>query len=331
MELSENSILIFALSTVVLGMFMLIKSGDWIVDGAVHVAKAFGVPALLVGFTIVAIGTSLPELIVSINANLKDSPGVAIGNVIGSNIANILLVIGTGAVFGTMIAHRRKLALDMIKMMIATFICIGLIFYGLISQIIGFAMVVILVAYIVLQYRLSTKNPELHVTEEFDLEAEDTPFDSTKKASMFILLGGAGIALGAELMVRGAITSAQILNIPDAVIGLTVIAIGTSLPELSTSIIAAMKKQGDIVLGNVIGSNVFNIMMILGVMSIIKPVSLENLSPQIQQFDVWVMLASSAIFCALVVYPGKFTRPVGVLFLLGYAAYIGMMYVLNSA
>lgn len=330
MDVSENSLLIFALSTIVLGMILLVKSGDWIVDGAVHVARAFGVPALLVGFTIVAIGTSLPELIVSINANLKGSPGVAIGNVVGSNIANILLVTGTGAVFTTIIAHRRKLALDMIKMMGASLLFLGLIFYGYISQITGIIMIALLIGYIILQYRLSTKNPAAHVAEEFDTDAEDLPFTSTKQAAFFILLGGIGIALGAELMVRGAITSAQILNIPEAVIGLTVIAIGTSLPELSTAIIAAMKKQGDIVLGNVLGSNVFNIMMILGVMSAIKPVSLEALTPQIKQFDVWVMLGTSALFCALVIYPGKFTRPIGTLFLLGYAAYIGAMYVLNS-
>lgn len=327
MDLSESSILIFALSTVVLGMIFLVKSGDWIVDGAVHLARAFGVPPLLVGFTIVAIGTSLPELIVSINANLKDSPGVAIGNVVGSNIANILLVIGAGALFGTMVAHRRKLAADMIAMMIATFIAIGLIFYGFISNLIGFGMIVLLTLYIFFQYKITKKQ---HVTEEFDIEAEDLPFNSTKQASMFVLLGAAGIAAGAELMVRGAITSAEIMSIPDAVIGLTVIAIGTSLPELSTAIIAAMKKQGDIVLGNVVGSNVFNIMMILGVMAMVKPVSLENLAPQIMQFDVWVMLASSALFCALVFTPGKFTRGIGIVFLSGYAAYIGYMYVLNS-
>jgi cation:H+ antiporter len=188
-------------------------------------------------------------------------------------------------------------------------------------------MIVLLILYIVFQYKMTAKQ---HVTEEFDIEAEDLPFDSTKKALLFVLFGGIGIAAGAELMVRGAITSAEIMHIPDAVIGLTVIAIGTSLPELSTAIIAAMKKQGDIILGNVVGSNVFNIMMILGVMSMIKPVSLDSLAPQILQFDVWVMLGSSMLFCLLVLTSGKFTRTIGGLFLSAYIAYIGYMYVLNA-
>lgn len=326
MDISQSSLLIFSISTLVLGMFFLIKSGDWIVDGASQIARSLGVSPLLVGFTIVAFGTSLPELIVSINANLKGSPGVAIGNVIGSNIANILLVIGAGSLFGTLVAVRKKLAFDLAKMMLASGVCILLIFFGSISSLIGVLMVAALVGYIVLQYH---RSKDIAMVEG-EMGEFEPPFSSTKIAAFFVVLGGCGIALGAELMVRGAITTAQIMNIPEAIIGLTVIAIGTSLPELSTSIIAVIKKQGELVLGNVIGSNVFNIMMILGVMSMVKPVSLDGLPEQIKNFDIWVMLASSAVFCMLVFKPGRFTRLTGVIFLSCYAAYIGAMYVFNA-
>ncbi len=347
MDISDNALLVFALSTVVLGMLILIRCGDWIVDGAVFIARKAGISMLLVGFTIVAFGTSLPELIVSVNASLKGSPGIAVGNVIGSNIANILLVIGAGAVCRTLVANRKKLALDMGKMMLASTLCVCLLLYGVIGAMTGVLMILTLIGYVFLQYQRSKTAPQdtviaTVVQEEGSLapvmhphhaqtDENDMPvFKSVWIAALFVVCGIIGLAFGADLMVRGAITSAAILNVPDAIVGLTVIAVGTSLPELSTSIIAALKKQGDIVLGNVIGSNVFNIMMILGATAIINPISAKELPPQMIHFDMWVMLGVAALFCVLVIRPGQFSRVTGGIFLAGYAAYIGAMALMNT-
>jgi cation:H+ antiporter len=331
MHIDQTTLLIFAIATVILGMAILIKSGDWLVDGAVQIARAFGVPSLLVGFTVVAFGTSLPELVVSVNANLKGAPAIAIGNVIGSNIANILLVIGAGAVFGTLVAKRKELMLDMGKMLLATALFIALIFHGYISSFAGFLMILALVAYVVMQYGLARRRQQSDPQAQSDaMDIEEPAFSSTPIAGLFTIIGALGIALGAELMVRGAITTAQIMRVPEDVIGLTIIAIGTSLPELSTAIIAALKKQGDIVIGNVVGSNVFNIMMILGVMSMVKPVSMAQIAPQVMSFDVWVMLATALIFCLAVLFYARFTRVGGIIFLSGYCAYMGAIYMLYT-
>lgn len=178
-DMTESGLLVFSLSTLALGMIILIRAADALIDGAVFIANKAGISPLLVGFTIVAFGTSLPELIVSINANFKDSPGVAIGNVIGSNIANILLILGVSALFGTIAADRKALALDMGKMMLATFICIGLMFYGSIPSAAGLVMVALLVGYVILQYRNSIrksreKTPKL-TPEDIPARMRTTP------------------------------------------------------------------------------------------------------------------------------------------------------------
>ncbi len=302
------------------GMIMLIKGGDWCIDGAVFVARHFGISPLVVGFTIVAFGTSFPELLVSLTAHLSGSSGIAVGNVIGSNIANILLVIGATAAIATIHVVPRALLRDLVMMMFATVLLVGLFVWGGISQLMAVAMVVLLAAYVLWQYYMSRKG---------DIPVEDVEnpeFASFRTAMIYLLLGLAAIALGAEFLVRGAKVSATVLGVPEAVIGLSVIAIGTSLPELTTCIIAARRGQSDLVVGNIIGSNVFNILMILGVTGAIKPYVTGDLEPQLMALDIWVTLGISALFTIILLFYKKVTKPLGYLFLLGYLVYMVATY-----
>lgn len=322
-DLSNIELLILALGALGLGMYLLLKGGNWTIDGGVYVAKTFGISPLVIGFTIIAFGTSLPELIVSVNANLAGSPGIAIGNVLGSNIANILLVIGITALFGTLVAVPGKIMRDLCMMLFATAILTGLMLHGDISRVAGSAMILLLVAYVLWQYFMASKGKiEVDVLDE----VEEPAFKSLPVAVLFLFLGLGSIALGAEFLVRGAKVSATIIGVPEAVIGLSVIAIGTSLPELSTCIIAVMKKHSDIVIGNILGSNVFNILMIIGATALIKPIGQASIAPQVVTLDIWVVLGVTLLFSIILMTYKRITWPIGLVFTIGYLGYIGLIY-----
>lgn len=319
---SNEELLILSIGALGLGMFLLFKGGDWTIDSSVFIAKRFGISPMVIGFTIVAFGTSLPELIVSVNANLAGSPGIAIGNVIGSNVANILLVVGATAFFTTLHAVPREILRDVIVMLLSMVLMMALMMHGTISQLWGSMMIVALLCYVTWQYVMASKGK---IAVE---EVEAPAYKSMWQGVLFLLLGLAGIALGAEFLVRGAKVSAGIIGVPEDVIGLSVIAIGTSLPELSTCIIAAMKKQSDIIIGNILGSNVFNVLMIIGTTAMIKPIAQGAIAPQVLTLDIWVMLGVSVLFSALLLFYKKITKPIGVVFVAGYIFYIGLIYAL---
>ena len=319
---TNEELLILAIGALGLGMYLLFKGGDWTIDSAIYIAKKFNISPLIIGFTIVAFGTSFPELIVSVNANLAGSPGIAIGNVIGSNIANILFVIGTTAFFATLVAVPRKLLRDIVMMLFATVVMLGLMLHGNINEMGGGLMIAILLAYVIWQYYMASKG-KIEVDE---IEAPD--YKNLFHGILFLLMGLVGIAAGAEFLVRGAKVSATIIGVPEDVIGLSVIAIGTSLPELSTCIIAAMKRHSDIVIGNILGSNVFNILMIIGITAIVKPIEQASIAPQILSLDMWVMFGVAALFSAILLVFKKINKPIGFLFVAGYVFYIGLIYAL---
>lgn len=321
-DLTQSEILIFALSALILGMILLLKGGGWTIDSAVFVAQRLGLSPLIIGFTVVAVGTSLPELLVSMNANLQGLGGMAVGNVIGSNIANILLICGFTALLINMVVDPRTIYRDAIKMVFATCVMTFLIVSGHFSRGAGLFMVVALIVYVLWQYSLARKGKAIVP------EAEAGNFSSMKMALLFLALGLAAIAFGAEFLVRGAEVAATILGVPDDVIGLSVIAVGTSLPELSTCIIAAMRRQTDLIIGNILGSNVFNIFMILGITSLIKPIENAQIAPQVAQFDVWVMLGVTSFFALLLYFYKQINKPVGFLFCGGYILYIFALYAL---
>lgn len=318
----DMQLLILSIGALGFGMYLLFKGGDWTIDSAVFIARKFGISPLVIGFTIIAFGTSLPELLVSVNANLAGSPGIAIGNVIGSNIANILFVIGATACFSTLVAVKRALVRDVVMMMVASALMVVLMTLGAINQVAGLLMITVLLLYIIWQYWSASKGI-------VKIEEPTTPeFKNMFVALIFLGLGLAAIAFGAEFLVRGAKTAASIIGVPEDVIGLSVIAIGTSLPELSTCIIAAMKKHTDIIIGNVLGSNVFNILMIMGVTSIVKPIDKSAIADQVVSLDMWVMFGVSALFSVLLLVYGKINRQIGIVFLTGYVFYIGTIYAL---
>ncbi len=323
-ELSYYDTVILSLGSLFLGIVMLIKGGNWAVDAAVYVADRFGISPMVVGFTIIAFGTSLPELIVSVFANLQGSPGIAIGNVLGSNIANILLVLGVAAFFGALQAKVSKaLVRDLLFMIISTVAFAILLQFGGITRPVGFMMLVVLGAYVFYQY-LTTDAADFDA-EEVDLEA----FRNDFFAYATLIVGIVCIAIGAEFLVKGAKVSAGLIGVPESVIALSIIAFGTSLPELSTSVIAARKGQAGMVIGNIIGSNVFNILMIIGLSAVIHPILSGTYLPELAHFDAWVTLAVAVVFAAVLLIFGRLSRGVGALFFLSYIAYNAYIYMSN--
>ena len=306
------------------GILLLIKGGDWTIDSAVYIARRFGLSPMVVGFTILAFGTSMPELIVSILAVLRGSEGIAMGNVIGSNIANILLVIGSAVFITTMyVTITKGLIKDLVMMLLSSFLLMGLMLHGEISRMAGFAMVALLCIYVFLQYRMAMKG-EIEV-DESDVQE----FSHTHQPYILLFFGLAAVALGAEVLVRGASESAGIMGIPEDVIALTIIAFGTSLPELSTSIIGARRGHSDMALGNIVGSNVFNVLMIIGITALVKPIAQDSYAHQLIDFDIWFMLGTSVVFAALVTFYKKITKPIGVMFIGAYILYTVYIYAIN--
>ncbi len=313
---------ILSMGSLFLGIIMLIRGGNWAIDSSVYVATRFGISPMVIGFTIIAFGTSLPELVVSLFANIQGSPGIAVGNVLGSNISNILMVVGISAIFITLkVTITKVLVRDLTFMMLATIALTYLLYSGSISSMAGTIMVLVLIGYIVMQY-MSTTN------DDFDVEEiPDVTFKSDKYAYLTLFLGMVCIAVGAEFLVKGAKVSAGLIGVPESVIALSIIAFGTSLPELSTSLIASRKGQSDMVVGNIIGSNVFNILMIIGFSSMAKPIITADFSAQIMNFDIWVTLIVGLVFMFALLIFGRINRIVGSLFLLSYISYNIYIYV----
>lgn len=324
MDLTSIEALTLAFGAMGLGIMLLVKGGDWVVDSAVYVAVHFGISPMVVGFTIVAIGTSFPELVVSVLANMQGSGGIAIGNVLGSNIANILLVIGATALFVTLKATRQSVLKDLSFMLVATGILTYLLMMGDISRLAGFGMLALLISYIFIQYKLAQnceKTAEAKALEEPEYDKPYEPY-------LFLVLGIIGVGLGAEFLVRGATVTAEVLSVPEAVIALSIIAFGTSLPELSTCIIAGRRGHSEIVIGNIIGSNVFNILMIIGVTAMMKPIVEGSYAAQLVSFDIWIVVLVSLIFSLLLIFYNKITKPIGIVFLASYIVYNIYIYTL---
>ncbi len=328
-ELSSYEAFALALGALLFGIWLLIRGGNWTIDSAVYLATHHGISPMVVGFTIVAFGTSFPELIVSLLANLQGSPGIALGGVIGSNIANILMVIGLSAIFVTLkIKPSTDLKRDLAVMIFASIWLVWILSAiggnsdKSIGHITGFFMLGFLVLFVFWQYFSAKSQGNIEIKEDIDV----SKYENNSTAIIFLLLGFIAIAAGAEFLVKGAMVSAALLHIPESVIALSIIAFGTSLPELSTSIIAGRKGQDDIVIGNIIGSNVFNILMILGFTLLVKPIQGGSFDPQIVSFDIWLMLGIVILFSAILLTTGKISRITGFLFCFIYFIYNVFIY-----
>ncbi len=306
------------------GIALLIFGGDILVRGAVALAVRLNIPHLIIGLTIVAFGTSAPELLISIRAALTGFSGITLGNVVGSNIANMWLVLGVPALIATMCCNQKNLNHNLLFMLGASAVLIGLCFWSPLTIWHGLALVFLLFAFFAdcfIRARRHKNDAEVidEEIEELIEEAQENKSTSSLKMLGFILIGLIGLAIGAELTIKGAVDIARTFGVSDATIGLTVIAIGTSLPELAATVMAAIRAQPALALGNAIGSNIFNICAVLGITALITPVDVD---PQFLQFDLWVMAAAALSITPFILYRLKINWSVGLVFLLIYCGYI---------
>ncbi|RFP90211.1 sodium:calcium antiporter [Rhodobacteraceae bacterium 63075] len=312
-----------------LGLVILLLAGDSLVRGAVNLALRVGIPALIVSLTIVAFGTSAPELLIAIKAVFEGAPDIAMGNVVGSNTANILLVLGLPALIATMHTSECDSRKSFVVMIGATLLFIALSFRGVFDFWAGLALVTALAAILgenflhARAHRRGLKAQALEeASEEEDLVEELEGADPELpwwKIGLFLVLGLIGLPLGADLLVDSAVRIARTFDVSEAAIGLTLVALGTSLPELATTSMAALRRQADVALGNVIGSNMFNLLGIIGVTALIGDIPVGR---QFLVFDLWVMLAASLILVPFVLFKRDIGRVWGFLLTALYVAYI---------
>ena len=284
--------------TAFIGLAILLLAGDLLVRGAVNVALRLGVPALLVSLTVVAFGTSAPELLISVQAVIDDAPGLALGNVVGSNTANILLVLGMPALISRLHTAQYDTRRSYLTMLAATVGFIVLCFLGPLTWVHGLVLLAGLAAILGEQAwsAMAHRRAQRAAATEDEIEGAD-PSMAGWKIAAFLILGLVGLPLGASLLVDSAIEIATRFGVSDAVIGLTMVALGTSLPELATTVMAAIRRQADVALGNVIGSNMFNLLAIIGIAALVGDIPV---APSFLTFDLWVMLGASLLIAPFV-------------------------------
>ena len=301
--------------SVIAGLLLLLVGGEGLVRGAVALAHRAGVSPLFVGVVLLGFGTSAPELVACVQAILADAPGVALGNVLGSNTANILLILGVAGLMIPVPVARGALRRDGAVMLLSALALLGLAVFGRIGAISGAILVVGLVAYIAYAW----------IAERGDADAPESQRTMPLPLAILYALGGLGaILFGGSLLVDGAVGLARTFGVSDTVVGLTVVAVGTSLPELAASVAAAIRREPELVIGNVLGSNIYNILGILGVTALVGPMPVE---PQVLFFDLPVMLGATVLVLAIGWWRGVLGRAVGGGFLVAYAAYTAILWV----
>lgn len=299
------------------GLALLVAGGDLLVRGAVAFAVRLHVSPLLIGLTVVGFGTSTPELMTSLQAAFSGAPGIAIGNVVGSNTANILLILGLTAVLAPIAVRREAFLRDGMVTAASALACLAAVLAGSLERLTGALLLASLVGYIV--YAARTER----VAAAADEPVEDAPGSMPIwKSTAFTLFGLMATMAGARLLVSSSVELAEIAGISDTVIGLTVVAVGTSLPELVGSVMAALRRMPEVAFGNVLGSNIYNVLGILGGTALVHPIGVP---PEILQLDVWVMLAATAALLVAAVTGWRITRREGVGMLGAYCAYLGIL------
>ena len=312
-----------------IGLVLLLVGAEFLIRAAVAIAEKLGIPLLIVGLTVVAFGTSAPELLVSINAALSDSPGIAMGNIVGSNISNILFILGITALIRPIEYRRGDFFRDYFILFFVTAIFSFMILSKEISMWEGGILLTLLIAFIAYNYTNGKNYTKTGVSE---IKEEVKELGALQKKSWILLifltiLGCVGLAYGADLLVKNAVIIAKNFGVSDEVIGLTLIAIGTSLPELAAGVIAAIRRQNEVVLGNIIGSNIWNVLLIIGTTATIKTIPMPR---QIISFDLWAMVFATCLLFLFIYTERKFKRSESVVFLILYVGYIAMQYWLNK-
>ena len=303
----------------VLGGFILLGGGgEGLVSGAVSLADRLKVPPLIIGLTVIAFGTSAPELTVSIQAAFQGQPDIAVGNIIGSNISNMLLVLGISALIQPIIVEGKELSRDGIFMLLVTLGFCFVAFYGDITRLVAVGMVGVIGLYTVYLYRLGSDEDATQEVSE-NLLAGASVF----VCLVILALGTIAVVWGADLLVKGAVILATEFGVSEGVIGLTVVAIGTSLPELAISILAALRGHAALAVGNIVGSNIYNILLILGVTGLVHPIAI---APDFLLIDIWMLLGVSVLTVFLLSCQQGISRVFGGLFLVTYIIYISFLF-----
>ena len=298
----------YDIGLLILGLVFLILGGDLLVRSAVSFAEKFGVSSFLIGVTVVSFGTSVPELMVSIQAAMDQAADIAIGNVLGSNIANIALVLGVSVVIRPLSITTNTYKLSWWVMLISSLLFILFLFDNVITKLEGLLLLAGLFCFIIFSIKRNIPNEESIISKI-----------NIQTGILFFVLGATGLYFGSELFVESAISIASFFDVPKFVIGITVVALGTSLPELVTSIVALVKGQNNISLGNLIGSNIFNVFAVLGITSLIQELGTSSI---LLFLDFGVMLAVILVFGFQLFIRKKISRTAGFLLLFGYFSYI---------
>jgi len=307
----------------IIGFVILIVAGDLLVRGAVSLAEFLGIPNLVIGLTIVAFGTSAPELVISLKAAIRGSGGIAIGNVVGSNIANILLVLGMPALIKAIPCGGAGSARNAGFMILVTIIFIACCWYQPFTFLHGILLLLLLGVFIADSIVFSRKQRAAGLAMDDPLDEVEGRTSNLKLAGLLLVIGLIGLPLRGHLAIKGAVGIAELFHVSEAAIGLTIVALGTSLPELVTSLIAARKGHTELAMGNVIGSNVFNVLAIIGITSIITPIYTPE---RVHHFDLWVMAATSAFLLPFVFRCIPISRRIGAMMLLSYALYLFLVF-----
>ncbi len=307
------------------GLLLLFLGGELLLRGAVGLARILGLSPLLIGLTVVAAATSMPELVVTLTAGFAGVPDVGVGNIVGSNIANILLVLGTAAVIYPVITEPRVVMRDAGAVLIATAVFIGFGLLGPLGRVQGGIMLALLAFYV---WFSCWNEARTHDSEEDpslggDLSELGRAPGSPALALGFVAGGAGGLVAGSDLLVAGAVQLAIAAGISETVIGLTLVALGTSLPELATAVVAARRRHSDVALGNALGSNIFNLLLVLGALAVTSPI---RLAPEMVRFDMWVMAGVTVAAILVMVSGWRISRGEGAAFLLLYASYVWVQF-----
>ena len=309
--------MLFDILTLAVGFLVLYYGAEYLVSGSINTSLTLGVNPVIIGLTVVAFGTSLPELVVCLVAVYRQADDIALGNVVGSNIANIGLVLAAGAALFTVTIQRRTFARDIPLMLIFSVVLLAVSHDGEISRIEGALLVAGLLAFTV--YCVKTASSHMDEMDIEAIEAEKKEHgDGLQKALLITALGIGGVLLGAHFLVESAISIARALHISELVIGMTIVAVGTSLPELATTVVAAYRKKSDIAVGNVIGSNIFNIGFVMGATSLARPIPVGS--------GTWANEMMVMLFFSVAVFPfaamGRMGRIPGAAILVGYLVFV---------
>lgn len=307
------------------GLTLLYFGAEWLVSGASAIALRLGITPLIVGCTVVAFGTSAPELVVSLAAVMSGNDDISVGNIVGSNIANLALILGAAAIIRPMVVRSDVIRREYPIMVGATLLLIVLGHDGTLSQTDGLVLLICMagyIAYMILIARLEMAAGREVVFDE--LEELDPDRGSNKVDAIRAVAGIVGLAAGAQLMVDAAVSLAQAAGVSDLIIAISIVAVGTSLPELATSVVAAMKGQADISVGNVVGSNVFNSLLVLGAAAAVAGV---NVGPDVIRYDFWVMLVVTVLVWPIMWTSATIRRWEGAVLLAGYTGYMIWLFV----